>query len=295
MTELLQLLISGLSIGMIYSLLALSYNMTFATSKTANFSIGSLLTFGAVFAFVFSTGDTSGASKILAPIMVSIILVSVLGFLTFKIAVEPYLKIKAEYSSALATLAVALVLRQSVEKFWSSDDHKLAGPLGDTPLRFLGAGIYPQELVIFSVTILVVLGLEWMLRKTNLGLAIRAVSENPNTASLLGIPQKKVIAVSFVLSAALAGIAGFIVAPMTLVSASMGSVIGIKAYAVSIIGGLSSAYGALLGGAILGLSEVFTARYVSTGYKDTTGFVILVLVILLRPNGLFGQKGVRKV
>jgi branched-chain amino acid transport system permease protein len=156
-------------------------------------------------------------------------------------------------------------------------------------------GVFPQELLIIGVSVCIVLAVESFKRFTVFGRAIRAVSEDKDTASLMGIDQRLVIVFSFMLSGAIACVGGLLVGPVTLVSATMGTVIGVKAYAVSIIGGLESGAGVLLGGVVLGLSESLTARFISTGYKDVPGFLLLILILLWRPTGLFGVSSIRKV
>lgn len=298
MAELLQLIISGTAQGMIYALIAFGYNITFSTSKTINFSLGNLLMVGGVVGFILymdkATGQPLGR-MIWLPILAVLIVNSLLGLLVYKTAVEPSLKRNSEYSWVLATLAFGLIVRNLVEQLWSTNDYRFASPLGDTPIRIAGVGVYPQELLIIGVAVFIVVAVELFRRKTIFGKAVSAVSEDKQTASLMGINQNFVLQFSFMLSTAIAGIAGILVAPITFVSASMGLTLGIKAYAVAIIGGLESGYGMLVGGLLLGLSESFTARYISTGYKDTPGFVLLIIVILFMPSGLFGKKVIKKV
>lgn len=298
MAELLQLIISGTAQGMIYALIAFGYNITFSTSKTINFSLGNLLMVGGVVGFILymdkATGQPLGR-MIWLPILAVLIVNSLLGLVVYKTAVEPSLKRNSEYSWVLATLAFGLIVRNLVEQLWSTNDYRFASPLGDTPIRIAGVGVYPQELLIIGVAVFIVVAVELFRRKTIFGKAVSAVSEDKQTASLMGINQNFVLQFSFMLSTAIAGIAGILVAPITFVSASMGLTLGIKAYAVAIIGGLESGYGMLVGGLLLGLSESFTARYISTGYKDTPGFVLLIIVILFMPSGLFGKKVIKKV
>ncbi len=241
-----------------------------------------------------TTGQLTGIPFIVAIIGV-LAAGALVGALIHKFAVEPSLKLKSEYAWVLATLAVATIVKNGVEQLWSTGDFRFPSPLGDEPLRIAGVGVYRQEILVVIVSILVVIGVELFKRKTIYGKAIRAVSEDKDTAGLMGINQKFVIQFSFMLSCMIAGIAGLLVAPLTFVSASMGTVLGIKAYAVSIIGGLESGTGLLVGGLILGLSESLTAGYLSTGYKEMPGFVILILVILIKPSGLFGRKAIQKV
>jgi branched-chain amino acid transport system permease protein len=299
----LQLLFSGVAQGMIYALVAFGYNITFATSKTLNFSLGNFLMLGGVVGFVLYM--TWGWPFFGA--LAAVVLVGVLGgAVLLKVAVEPSLKQGSAYGWILATLAVGIVLRNAAEVFWSTDDFKFHSPLGDSPWRFFGErqadgsmsgglGVYPQEVLIIIVSLAIVAGVEVFKRRTVFGKAVVAVSEDKDTASLMGINQKFVILFSFMLSTSIACIGGVLVAPITLVSATMGTVLGVKAYSASIIGGLESGYGAVVGGLFLGISESLTARFVSTGYKDVPGFVVLVLLLLFKPSGLFGKTAIRKV
>jgi len=283
---------------MTYALIAFGYNLTFATSKTINFSLGNVLMLGGVVGFSLyvdiHTGLLLGRS-FLIPVIGVLIAGLLAGAAVHKFAVEPSLKLKSEYTWVLATLAMGIIIKNSVEQIWSTGDFRFPSPLGDSPIRIAGLGIYAQEILLILVTILIVFTVEIFKRKSIYGKAIQAVSLDKDTASLMGIPQQSVIRVSFMLSAAIAAIAGLLVAPLSFVSASMGTVLGIKAYAVSIIGGLESGVGLLVGGLILGLCESLTAGYISTGYKEMPGFLILILVILLKPNGLFGKRVIQKV
>lgn len=297
-TEILQLVISGFIQGMIYALISFGYNLTFSTSKTINFSLGQIVMLGGVVGFSLyinmHTGQLLGL-PFFVPLL-AVLLVGILaGKLVHKTAVEPSLKFKSEYTWILATLAVGIIIKNGVEQIWSTGDFKMTSPLGDHVIRFFGIGVYSQEILIVIVSILIVAGVELFKRRTIYGKAIQAVSEDKDTASLMGINEKFVISLSFMISAAIAAIAGLLVAPLTFVSASMGTVLGIKAYSVSIIGGLESGVGPLVGGIILGVSEALTARYISTGYKEMPGFIFLIIVILFKPSGLFGKKIIKKV
>ena len=288
----LQLLVSGLAQGLIYALLAFGYNITFATSKTFNFALGSFLMFGGVLGVVLYMNHAQPFWLVLPAVLAA---GAVGGFVLEKVAIQPSLKTRSAYNWILATLAVGIVVRNAVEVFWSTDDFRLHSPVGDDPIRLGSVGIFPQELLIIASAVIVVFAVELFKRKTIFGKAVQAVSEDRDTASLMGIDQGFVIRTSFMLSSAMACFAGLLVGPVTLVSATMGTVLGVKAYAVSIIGGLESSYGVLIGGAILGLSESLTARYLSTGYRDIPGFLLLILVLLFRPSGLFGRASIQKV
>jgi len=291
----LQLLWAGIAQGMIYALVAFGYNITFSTSKILNFSLGNVLMLGGVTGFVLYM--TRGLPY--AGALAGVIAVGALGgVLVQKLAVEPSLKKKSQHAWILATLAIGIVLRNAAEVFWSTDDFKMRSPIGDAPLRIGGAGgigIYPQEILIILVSLGIVVAVETLKSRTLLGKAVMAVSEDKETASLMGIDQKRIILLSFSLSATIAAVGGLLVAPITLVSATMGTVLGVKAYSASIIGGLESGYGTIVGGLIIGLSESLTARFVSTGYKDIPGFVFLIVLLLVKPSGLFGKGAIRKL
>jgi branched-chain amino acid transport system permease protein len=287
----LQLLLSGLAQGLIYALLAFGYNVTFATSRTFNFALGSFLMFGGVVGVVLYMNH---GWPFWAVLPAALLLGMVGGLVLERIAIRPSLKSRSAYNWILATLAIGIVVRNAVEVFWSTDDFKLGSPLGDDPIRIGEVGIFPQEVLIILCTVAIVVAVELFKQKTIFGKAVQAVSEDRDTASLMGINQRYVILVSFMLSSAMACFAGLLIGPTTFVSATMGTKLGVKAYAVSIIGGLESSYGVLVGGAVLGLSEALTARYVSTGYKDIPGFILLILVLLYRPTGLFGRTAVQK-
>ncbi|BDG09155.1 branched-chain amino acid ABC transporter permease [Anaeromyxobacter paludicola] len=299
----LQLLWSGVAQGMIYALVAFGYNITFSTSRTLNFSLGNILMVGGVVGYVLYM--TQG-HPFLYPVAGVIAVGAVTGLVLHKVAVEPSLRTRSQHAWILATLAFGIILKNAAEVFWSTDDFKMRSPLGDAPLRLLGhraadgsvqggLGIYPQEILIIAVSLAIVAGVEFLKRRTLLGKAVVAVSEDKETASLMGVDQKKVILGSFALSAAIAAVGGLLVAPITLVSATMGTVLGVKAYSASIIGGLESGLGAVVGGLVIGLSEALTARFVSTGYKDIPGFAFLILLLLFKPSGLFGKAAIRKV
>lgn len=288
----LQLLLSGLAQGMIYALLAFGYNITFSTSKTLNFALGNFLMMGGVLSVVLYGTHHLPFLATLGGVMAAGV---VGGIVVKKVAIDPSLKTKSSYDWILATLAVGIILRNAAEVFWGTDDVKLASVLGDNPIRIAGVGVYPQELLIIGVSLAIVIGVETFKRQTIFGKAILAVSEDKDTASLMGINQRLVISFSFMLSTAIAMVAGLLVAPVTLVSATMGTVLAVKAYAVSIIGGLESGAGVLLGGVLIGLSEALTARFLSTGYKDIPGFLLLIVILLVRPTGIFGRKSIQKV
>jgi branched-chain amino acid transport system permease protein len=292
MTDFLQLMLSGVAVGMIYALLAFGYNITFSTSRTINFAQGEFLMLGALTGLTAATTWKLGYAGALAA---SCVVGGLLGIVLEQTAIRPALKTRSAVSWILATVALGIIARNVAERVWGTDDTRFPSPLGDTPLAFAGVRAMPQELLVIGAAALIMALVELFRRRSIWGKAATAVAADKDAAALMGINVPLVITLSFVLSSAIAGVSGVLVAPLTLASATMGTLLGTKAYAVAIVGGLQSGLGVLVGGLLLGLSEQFTARYVSTGYKDTPGFVLLILILLIKPSGLFGKKTIRKV
>jgi branched-chain amino acid transport system permease protein len=292
MSDFAQLLLSGIALGMIYALLAFGYSVTFSTSRTINFAQGEFLMVGAVVGLVMQTrfhlpylGATVGAA--IAGVG--------LGLLLEYAAIRRALKTGSTATWILATVALGIILRNAVERIWGTDDLPFPAPFGNDPLILGGVRVLPQEILVIVVASLIMLALELFRRRSAYGKAITAVAADKDAAALMGINVGRVMTLSFIISSVLAAVAGVLIAPLTLVSPTMGTLLGTKAYAVAIIGGLQSGLGGVVGGLLLGLSEQFTARYISTGFKDTPGFVLLILILLVKPAGLFGKRTVRKV
>jgi branched-chain amino acid transport system permease protein len=292
MSDLIQLLMSGIAIGMIYALLAFGYNVTFSTSRTINFAQGEFLMLGALTGLTVSV--TLGLGY-LAAVLAAVAVGAASGVVLERVAIRPALRTGSTVSWILATVALGIVARNAAERVWGTDDFPFPSPLGSTPLSIAGARVRPQELLIIGAAALIMLAAEIFLRRSVYGKAVTAVAADKDTASLMGINVPAVITGSFVISSAIAAVSGVLVAPMTLAGPTMGILLGTKAQAVAIIGGLQSGTGVVVGGILLGLSEQLTARYISTGYKDTPGFILLILILLLKPSGIFGKRSIRKV
>jgi branched-chain amino acid transport system permease protein len=292
MTDLIQLCLSGISLGMIYAMLAFGYGITFSTSRTINFAQGDFLMLGGLTAFSLTVRNH-------LPYLVGMLGAAgvglVLGLLLEYAAIRPALRMRSTVTWILATVALGIVLRNGAERIWGTDDYRFPGPLGDAPLVWGHIRVLPQELLVIGVATVVMVAYEIFRRTSIVGKAVTAVAADKDASSLVGIPVDRVMTLSFVLSSVIAAVAGVLVAPLTLVGPSMGVLLSTKAYAVAIIGGLQSGLGVIAGGLILGLGEQVTARYISTGYKDTPGFIFLIIILLVRPNGLFGKASVRKV
>jgi branched-chain amino acid transport system permease protein len=286
-----QLCISGISLGMIYAVIAFGYQLTFATSKTLNFGQGEALAIGALVGL-----SLSGIVGYWAMLPIVLIFGMAQGALVERLAVRPALKTRSEFGWVMATIALGIIGKNLAESIWGTDDLKFPSPLSEVPFVFGGGlRIMPMEFLVLGGALGLMLTIETFNKKTLWGKAVVATADDRDAAGLMGINTSSVITFSYGLSSAVAAFAGVLVAPLTLTGASMGAVLALKAFAVAIIGGLNSGMGVVIGGLLLGIIEQFTAFYVSTGYKDVPGLVLLLLVLAIKPTGLFGKAVIRKV
>lgn len=211
------------------------------------------------------------------------------------IGVRPAIKTKSEFGWIMSTIALGIIFRNTAENLWGRDDLPFPSPLPTEPLHIFGANVLPMELLVVGGAILMMVLVELFNRRTIYGKAVVATASDRDAAGLMGINTGLVITFSYALSSMSAAFAGVLIAPITLTGASMGAVLGLKAFAVAIIGGLTSGMGVIVGGLLLGIAETTTGFYISTGYKDVPGLVLLLLVLAIKPSGLFGKKAIKKV
>ena len=299
MDVLAQLIVSGAVVGMIYGVIAFGYQLTFATSKTLNFGQGEALTLGALVGlslvwFLTASGLGIGLAYI---VMLPLVLVFGLaqGAVVERLGVRQAIKNKSEAGWIMATIALGIIFRNVAENLWGRDALKFPSPLPETAIVIGPVRIQPMEVCIVVGALAMMLAVEAFNRKSIFGKAVVATASDRDAAGLMGINTGLVITFSYALSSMAAAFAGVLIAPITLAGATMGGVLGLKAFAVAIIGGLSSGLGVVVGGLILGITETFTGYYISTGYKDVPGLVLLLLVLALKPTGLFGKAVIRKV
>jgi branched-chain amino acid transport system permease protein len=296
MQILLQLIFSGIALGMIYAVIAFGYQLTFATSGTLNFGQGEALMLGAMVGLSMA-GTVLGGPYLNYWLMIPIVMVFgfMQGALVEFVGVRPAIRIKSEFGWIMSTIALSIIFKNVAENIWGKDDLKFPSPVSEAPLHFLGANVLPMEIIIVIGALALMAAVEIFNRKSIYGKAVVATSNDRDAAGLMGINTRQVITFSYALSSMTAAFAGVLVAPVTLTGATMGSVLGLKAFAVAIIGGLNSGIGVIVGGLILGIAETTTGFYVSTGYKDVPGLVLLLLVLAVKPAGLFGKTAIKKV
>ena len=286
-----QLIFSGIALGMIYAVIAFGYQLTFATSDTLNFGQGDALMLGAL------VGLTLVLAGVNYWLMIPIVCVfgAIQGAVVERIGVRPAIRIKSEFGWIMSTIALGIIFKNVAENVWGHDDLKFPSPLPEAPLKFLGANVLPMEILVVVGAVLLMAAVELFNRRTIWGKAVVATFNDREAARLMGINTGLVITFSYALSSMSAALAGVLIAPLTLTGATMGAVLGLKAFAVAIIGGLTSGMGIILGGIILGVAETTTGFYLSTGYKDVPGLVLLLVVLAIRPAGLFGKTAIKKV
>src|SRR5664279_3276591 len=273
-----QLVFSGIALGMIYAVIAFGYQLTFQTSDTLNFGQGDALMLGAL------VGLTLVGLGVNYWLMIPLVCIfgAAQGAFVERIGVRPALKIKSEFGWIMSTIALGIIFKNVAENIWGRDDLKFPSPLPTDPLKFLGVNVLPMEILVVIGAIVMMLAVELFNRKSIYGKAVVATSNDRDAAGLMGINTNMVITFSYALSSMTAAFAGVLIAPVTLTGATMGAVLGLKAFAVAIIGGLSSGFGVVVGGLILGITENLTGYYISTGYKDVPGLLLLLLVLSLK-------------
>ncbi|MEM7687163.1 MAG: branched-chain amino acid ABC transporter permease [Pseudomonadota bacterium] len=284
-------LITGLGLGAMYGLLALGFHVTYAVSKTVNFSQGSSMMFGAVMGYTF--GVTLGWPMPLA-ILAALVCCALLGLAIERFVVRPFVQ-RGSDLWLMATVAAGIMLENIVLFTFGKEPRSLPSAWADEAIEVFGAGAYPLQLAIPVVGVGIALLLTLVQTRTKIGKAMLATVQRPDAARLVGVNTRTVIAASFAISTVFAGIAGLLIAPLFNVSASMGTIFGIKAFAAAILGGITSAWGVVIAGVLYGCIEALTTAYLGSSYTQIVSFSMVILVLVTVPNGLFGTAGLKKV
>lgn len=286
-----QYLLSGLAIGAIYSLIGLGFSIMWSASKAANFAHGDVVMLGAVLAVVFV--GMGYPLSLAIPIVIAVCVIY--GILVERYAVRPFVKEATGIGWMLSTISIGIMVESYVTISFGSFAKPLPTPLIEKPITIMGAGIYPQELLIPIFAIGFLFGLEYFYRHTKVGRAIRAVAFNSMAAGLMGINVKRMTAISFGIAAALGGAAGILIAPIAQASSTMGLLLGLKGFAVAIIAGITQARGVVVMGFVYGILEKFIEGYISTAAREAIGFSTIILLLFIFPQGIFGKKETVKV
>ena len=301
-----QALLSGLAVGSAYALVALGFSVTFTTTKTLNFSHGEFVSAGAFIGMsvlllavgkpLTSTsfgGVQPGAMVQLIALLGTLAVMGAIGWLLFVLGVRPFAR-RPGMAWVMSTLGFGVILQSIGLAIWGPKPVVVPSPLGDDVIRLAGIGVRPQELLMLGVAVVVMLVFDHVMRRTMVGKAMRAVAHNPGVASLMGINVSMMMVGAFVVSSALAGLSGFMLAPIAQASLFMGLAVGLKGFSAAMIGGLNNARGCVIGGFLLGVLESFVNLW-SAQWREVAVFVLVILVLAFRPNGLFGSHTVEKV
>ena len=285
LAPLLQYFISGLTNGAVYALIALGFGIIYNATTIINFAQGEMVMLGALCAISIYQLVPSLPVAFLG----GVIIVSLVGLLFERLALRP-VQDPAPITLIIITVGGAVFIKGVAMLIWGKEAYPLPAFSGNAPLHLGPATILPQNLWVLGLTVVLVLALEIFFRRTLVGKAMRACAYNPRAARLVGIAAGRMVQLSFLLSAALGAGAGILIAPLTLGVYDMGTMLGLKGFSAAIIGGLGSLLGGVLGGVLLGLAESFTSGLISSGYRDAVAFLLLLVVLFLRPQGLVGGR-----
>ena len=288
--ELLQVLITGLGQGCLYGLIALGFVLIYKATEIVNFAQGELLMMGAFFGVTYI--GILGLPYWLG-LLLTILSMAVFGYLLDKLIIRSMIG-ESQFSVIILTISIGFILRSVAGAFWGNDILSLETPYSGKMADIAGLVIAQDYLVVIAGTIILSLALFLFFRFSSLGVAMQASSQNQLAAYYMGIPVKRVFSLIWAVSAMVASVAGVLMAPISLVSPSMGF-IGIKAFAAAVIGGFGSLPGALLGGLVIGGTEQLAGTYLPLGFQEITAYLIMFLVLTIRPQGLFAQIQQKKV
>jgi branched-chain amino acid transport system permease protein len=299
MVEFLQQLINGLAWGSIYALLALGYTMVYGVLKFVNFAHGDVYMVGAFIAYYLAAAFATSLAP--GPVMFATVLVAsmagaaLLGFIIERLAYRP-LRSAPRLTVLITAIGVSLFLENGGQRVFGADPKVFPTLIAFGDAWRLGElRIAPSHVLILAVSLVLMVGLEYFVQKTKQGKALRAVSQNADAAALMGVPVDRIVSLTFVLGAALAAAAGVLVSMDRKIEPLMGIMPGLKAFVAAVLGGIGSIPGAVVGGLIMGVSEILVVGYVSSTYRDAIAFVLLILILMFRPAGLLGKGMVEKV
>ena len=287
-----QLLISGVAQGCIYGLIALGFVLIYKATETVSFAQGELMMLGA---FAGLVGMTMLAMPYWMAVIGAILLMALVGALVEMAVIRPILGQPA-FSIVMLTIGVGYVARGLITMIPNigTDTQALPVPYKDEIWKLGGLILNVEHMVVIAATGVLCLVLFALFRYSKLGIAMQAASQNQLAAYYMGIPVKSLNSLAWALAAMVASIAGLLLAPITFVHANMGF-IGLKAFPAAVVGGFGSLPGAIVGGMVIGLVESFSGFYLPDGIKDTAAYIVVLLMLMVRPNGLFGEKLRKKV
>lgn len=283
--QILQYSFSGLSTGAIYALIGIGFSIIFNATGIINFAQGEFVMLGGMLTLFFLE---LLQLPLWAAIPCAVAVSALAGILFERLAIRP-LRQPTPINLVIITIAGSILIRGLAMLLWGKDTHAIPPFSGDEPISIAGATILPQHIWILAITVLIIAVNKFFFYHTISGKAMRACSYNRRAASLVGIDVRRMVLLSFIISSVLGSLAGIIVAPLTMTAYDVGIMLGLKGFCAAIIGGMSSGIATVVGGLILGVLESLGAGLISSGYKDAIAFIILLLILFIRPQGLFGK------
>jgi branched-chain amino acid transport system permease protein len=290
--QFLQLVISGIAQGCIYGLIALGFVLIYKATETVSFAQGDLMMLGA---FCGLAGMTLLGFPFWLSVLAAIAAMALFGVLLERVVIRPILGQPA-FSIVMLTIGIGYVARGLITMIpgIGTDTHSLSVPYKDITWNLGALVLSAEQVVVIAVTALLCAGLYAMFKYSKLGVAMQASSQNQLAAYYMGIPVKRLNGLVWGLAAAVAAIAGLLLAPITFIHANMGF-IGLKAFPAAVVGGFGSLPGAIVGGLIIGVVESLAGFYLPEGFKDIAAYIVVLIMLMVKPNGLFGEKLRKKV
>jgi len=285
-------LIAGLATGAIYALAAIGFTLVWQTSQTINFAQGEFVMLPAI--LILLAVKVLGAPVWLASILGFALFVLLFGWGFKRAIVDPMIR-HGVVPLAIATMALSIIMKEGAKDGFSAEAQQFPSLLPATMVKFAGISISLQHIAIIVVACAAIGSLQWFVTRTRTGRQMQAAAQDPNVALILGIPVAQMVLLTFLINAALAALASVLISPIYLAKFSNGEVIGLFAFIAAIVGGFNQVRGALAGGLIVGVIDSLAAAYVSTSYRLAVPLVLLVVIILVKPEGLLGRKEERRV
>jgi branched-chain amino acid transport system permease protein len=298
LNEFIQQLINGIALGSIYALIALGYAMVYGILNFINFAHGEVFMLGAFSGYYLSALFGIAEPSIIGFIIIllcSMAVTSMVGVAIEKVAYKP-LRSATKLTVLITAIGVSLFLQYMGQLIFGASPRSFPTLLNNLKINIGGISIGSNQVIVILLSVILMLALTFIVMKTKMGTAIRAISNNMTAASLMGINLDRAISFTFILGSSLAGAAGILYGlNYPSIEPLMGLLPGIKAFVAAVLGGIGSFFGAAIGGLILGIIETFTVGYISPTFRDAIAFGVLIVILLFKPQGLFGKKDIDKV
>ncbi|MCK1394384.1 branched-chain amino acid ABC transporter permease [Bradyrhizobium sp. 1] len=290
MQYLIQLLISGLAVGAIYGLIAMAFAVIYKSTGLVNFAQGEMTM---IVAYVAWTISTTISGNVFVVAFGAIVAAVLLGLVIERVVMRPMLG-EPVFSTVMVTIGLAVILRSSINFIWDAYPHALDLGVGRHVVRIGSIGVRTGQIAVITTLLLLIAGIWAFFRYSKFGIAMRAVAADDRTALLMGISAPRVHGFAWAASSAIAGIAGVFFAMSYDLSPAMFQ-LGLKAFPATILGGLDAVLGSGLGGLLIGVTENLAGGYVSSGMKEVAGFLMIIIVLMIRPFGIFGERDIERV